>query len=188
MGGCSPSLGQSKPGTGFVSRSEALTAWPAQCPALTGQRWVAPCSACSRASQAIRLTSLVPPRPLQGQKVPPQGGMHTHAQPPAPHDGASRQGRRPGRPPDCGICLPCPQHRPLPPLPTSPRCPSCLTRRPLCKNLPFPPSQPLFDSLPNSRSHLSPAAENPGVAHSCVSPQCITCRTSRTLVQSLNKP
>uniref|UniRef100_A0A5F9D7T4 AT-hook transcription factor n=1 Tax=Oryctolagus cuniculus TaxID=9986 RepID=A0A5F9D7T4_RABIT len=72
--------------------------------------------------------------PTQGQKRLPRG--ETHLQPPVPSRGASGRGRRQGRPLDCGTWRPRLQPR-LQPSPTCPQFPSCLTRQPPCKLLPF---------------------------------------------------
>lgn len=121
-----------------------------------------PCSVPCVVKLGPPLRGLAQTQPHLHQKRPPPEEMHL--QPPAPSRGASRQGRRPGRPPDCGIWQRHPQHQFLRPLPTSPRFPSCLIHQPPCTtrlwDLPQP-RQPEPPPLPQSRP-LQPPPGRPG--------------------------
>lgn len=131
--------------------------------------------------------SLWCPFSWQGQKKPPQ--RKTHLQLPAPSRGASGLGRRPGRPLDCGIWLLHLQCQPLLLLPTSLQFPSCLTHLPLCKSLHFQPSpHSLSELLNNQHSDPCQVAANLDVYIPLLFPSCTMCRTSLTLMESLNKP
>ncbi|XP_032128307.1 LOW QUALITY PROTEIN: microtubule organization protein AKNA-like [Sapajus apella] len=83
-------------------------------------------------------------QPPLGQRRPPR--EEKHRQLPAPSRGASRRGRHHAHPLDCGTWRLHPQHQPLRPLPTSPRCLSCLIHQPLCtmrpQDLPQPDQPP----------------------------------------------
>lgn len=131
--------------------------------------------------------SLWCPFSWQGQKKPPQ--RKTHLQLPAPSRGASGLGRRPGRPLDCGIWLLHLQYQPLLLLPTSLQFPSYLTHLPLCKSLHFQPSpHSLSELLNNQHSDPCQVAANLDVYIPLLFPSCTMCRTSLTLMESLNKP